>query len=175
MLKAGTTAAHGALDALIGALDSPAAYRRYLRGVHAFRAPLEERLATIDLAPWMGHWRPSRIAHHMSLDLRDLDLAPLEIPEDGDLSYDVASLFGTLYVLEGSVLGAQLLRRQARALGYRGDRGARHLEVQAGALKSWKEFIEILDNTPRIDLERAACAARETFKSAETCMRRAKE
>jgi heme oxygenase len=49
------------------------------------------------------------------------------------------------YVLEGSSLGARVLRRQAAALGMSAGHGARHLWAQTAAPENWRAFVEALN------------------------------
>lgn len=161
-LRTRTSSAHEALDASVGALDSLPRYRRYLKGLHAFRVSAEA------LAPVaVGDWRPGRIAGLMRADMADLGVEPappVPMPQiDGG-----SGALGLLYVLEGSALGARLLRRQAAALGLGPSNGARHLEAQAGSLDGWHRFLAILDTAPDFDDAAAAAAAESAFAAALT-------
>ena len=66
--------------------------------------------------------------------------APLEIAGAG--------LAGALYVLEGSVMGAAGLLRDARALGFTPARGAAFLHGHGGraAGRRWRGFVDHLDH-----------------------------
>lgn len=163
-LRERTAGTHAALDLRIGPLDTLDRYARYLRGMHAFRAPLEEALAGTALPGWFAGWRPLALGPALTADLADLGLgagvpaaaAPPGVEES-------STLLGVLYVLEGSALGARLLIRQARALGLSAQHGARHLALQTADTRSWRAFLALLERHPAIDLERAVGAATATF------------
>lgn len=78
------------------------------------------------------------------------------------------SALGVLYVLEGSSLGAKLLRRDADKLGFDAHFGARHLAKQDSA--SWKDFVARLDQCTAEDLASATEAAHATFAMATKAM-----
>jgi heme oxygenase len=82
-------------------------------------------------------------------------------------------LIGTLYVLEGSILGSQLLFRRAQALGLSATHGARHLALQSGGVDEWRRFLALLEATEPFDLERAAAASLATFAAAESAFQKA--
>lgn len=162
-LRDGTAAAHRALEDLVGPLDSEAGYRRYVNGLYAGRAPVEAALAAADWPAEFGDWRPVMLAPLLRQDAADLgDAAPP--PTDAYVIADGASgLLGVLYVLEGSALGAQLLVKQARAMGLSEAFGARHLSVQAGTMTSWTRFLSVLDAADGFDEERAVASANTVF------------
>lgn len=163
LLRTRTSAAHEALDAAVGNLDSLPLYRRYLRGLQAFRVAAEALLPEA-----LGDWRPGRISALMREDMADLGVEPA--PPARIEGIDGASeRLGLLYVLEGSALGARLLRRQAAALGLGASNGARHLEAQAGSLDGWHRFLQILDETPDFDAATAIAGAEAAFAAALSC------
>jgi heme oxygenase (biliverdin-IX-beta and delta-forming) len=158
-LRARTTAAHAALDATVGPLADAAAYGRYLRGLHAFRAPAERALAR-------AAWTPAPLAGLIAADMADLGVAPAaEVAVTAPAG--ASGALGLAYVLEGSALGARILHRQARALGLDGTRGARHLAAQTADLAGWHGFLGVLEAAEPFDLETAAGAARSAFAAAE--------
>ncbi|WP_341208803.1 biliverdin-producing heme oxygenase [uncultured Sphingomonas sp.] len=108
MLRDATGAAHEAVDAAFGAHDlaSPEAYRRFLLA-HGRALPAAERvMAALPFARTL----PVR-APLLAADLTDLGVAaPDPLPfAPGD---DAATLWGVLYVVEGSRLGGAMLARQ---------------------------------------------------------------
>lgn len=162
-LRERTTRAHQGLDSMIGALDSENAYCAYLSGMAAFRLGVEPLLAAERLPPALAGYQPSLIGAELLRDLDDLGLerpAPAAISGIGDSGAD---MFGVLYVLEGSALGARLLVKSARKLGFDGSRGARHLVRQSAELDNWRDYLKRLDDLDELDIERAADAASRTF------------
>jgi heme oxygenase len=170
-LRAGTQEAHARRDALVGPLDSQARYRRFVRGLHAWRAPVEDRLGRSDWPAAFGDWRPVPIAGLLARDLRDLGEAVPDHPPS-DMSNDIETLIGVSYVLEGSALGARVLVRQAAALGHDGRSGARHLHAQAADLANWRRFLALIEGISGVDRSRAAAAANASFAHAARMMER---
>lgn len=171
LLRDRTAAAHAALDARVGELASLADYRRYLRGLHAFRAPAERRVAGgLAAAPELAAgWEPTEIAELMRADMADLGM-PADPPAEAEAEIAAVSgpsgLAGLVYVLEGSAFGARLLVRQAEALGLRPDHGARHLAAQAASLDAWRGFLAALDALPGFDEAEAVASAEAAFGAA---------
>lgn len=174
-LRQATRRAHDALDARVGAFGDLAAYRRYVAGIAAFRRGVEAALAGIALPESLKGWRPQMIAGELASDSRALSLGQLEAPSEeiaavretlfvtpGD-----SALFGMLYVLEGSALGARFLLRRAAELGLNAQNGAAHLAAQAGNINGWPTFIVALEKAETFDEDAAARAANETFARAE--------
>lgn len=157
-LRARTAAAHAALDAAVGDLSDLDAYARYLRGLHAFRAPAERALAG-------AAWAPAPLAPLIAADMADLGVAPADEVALSAPSGASAEL-GLAYVLEGSALGARLLHRQALGLGLDAGHGARHLAAQTRDLDAWRGFLDVLDKADPFDAEAAARAADTGFAAA---------
>lgn len=150
-LRTRTAAAHAALDAHVGALDGPEAYARYLRGIHAFRAPVERALAGVPDAP-------APLAGLIEADMAAAGVAPAAARRF-DTPADASALAGVAYVLEGSSLGARLLHRQVTAFGA----DCRHLAAQTADAGAWSAFCTRLDRTEPYDADTAARAALATF------------
>ncbi|MCE0744622.1 biliverdin-producing heme oxygenase [Acetobacter sicerae] len=169
-LRAATQSRHATLDRMIGPVNSRETYVGYLRGIAAFRIPVEQRLATLPAWPdRLGSWRPTFLARWLRLDLTALQLDVPSGVSGLDLSSD-SRVMGVLYVLEGSILGAHSVIRQAASLGFNDRSGARHLSVQTSALAGWKQFLTCLEKETALDREVAASAACETFDEAVTAM-----
>lgn len=77
---------------------------------------------------------------------------------------------GLAYVLEGSALGAQILQRQARALGFDAGHGARHLAAQTDRPGRWQSFCLHLEAAAPFDDVAAAVAANAAFALAQRAM-----
>jgi heme oxygenase len=175
LLRDGTRAHHARAEASLPLLDPSLTrdgYRRLLAALHAFHAPLEERLVACDALTALGiDWTQRRKAHLLVADLRQLaapahDLAAPS-PELPDVRATSAAL-GALYVVEGATLGGQLVARHlARALGIGPDGGASFFAAygeRTGPM--WREFVRVLERAE----DDGACepaavlaAARATF------------
>jgi heme oxygenase len=168
-LRNHTANSHAALDETVGPLDSLAGYRRYLRGLHAFREPAE-RLIAAGLAArpdGLGDLRPTRIVTSMLADMTDVGVSPMA-PVELAAPSGPSGLVGLVYVLEGSALGARLLKRQAAGLGLGPEHGARHLAVQADSLDGWHGFLAVLDAFGDYDETEAVAAAEAAFAAARS-------
>lgn len=178
-LRQATRASHDAIESLLG-LEHPFGldhYAHVLQGFAAFLSPWELQLRAA-LPPPLRPWFDARRRAHLVLrDLQALDvpapsvervtrLLPLPTP---------AAAFGSLYVLEGSALGGQLI---ARGLAERhgiaaGNGGAYFIGAgpRTGAL--WREFRERLElnvTTPEAR-EQACAAAVQTFDALAATLR----
>jgi heme oxygenase len=132
MLRDATGAAHEQVDAAFGAhdLSSPAAYRAFLLA-HARALPAAERvMAALPFAATLPVRTPSLAA----------DLAALEAAMPAPLPFapgvDEATLWGVLYVVEGSRLGGALLARQVPAGSPHAYLGAVHAPGQWRAIRA---------------------------------------
>ncbi len=76
---------------------------------------------------------------------------------------------GALYVIEGSALGAMLLRKQAQQLGLSENYGARHLASQTSEPARWRSFVAKLDERDPHRYDAMLNAASETFELAQRC------
>lgn len=170
LLRERTSAQHTAVDTAVGSFDSVEGYSTYLQGLHAFRLPIEERLAASVWPDHLGGWRPAPIGMLILQDMKDLGVTSPPHRRDIYLGGDLESVMGALYVLQGSSLGARILLSRARALGLSENHGARHLAVQAHA-NDWKAFLQLLDSAPQIDMEKVIDASRAVFAVAESAFK----
>ena len=144
-LRQQTADVHARLDAAIGSFDSPKSYARYLRGTLAFREPIEAALARASILPAAG-WRLRPLAASIRADMTDLGLLPDPEPAPAPVRIaGISDLLGTLYVLEGSALGARILLQRARKLGFSEDFGARHLALQTRDQDNWRGVLGLLE------------------------------
>lgn len=160
---------HRQLDECVGTFSDIPAYLRYIRGMLAFRRPIETQLASTRLPAEFGAFAPNYLADALGRDIAALGASPDVATASGgqslpDLSAD--GLLGTLYVLEGSTLGARLLVRRAAALGLGPGNGAEHLQQQSSDLGNWNAFAALLDSATEVDDETMAQAALATFAHA---------
>lgn len=119
-LRAETRAAHDALERSLDPerrMRTPAAYRSLLALFHGFHASWEPAVAAaLGHAAFLG---PRRRLHLLAADLRHLGLdeaaiAALPRPLLPPFPSRAAAI-GSLYVLEGSTLGGQVIARHLRA------------------------------------------------------------
>jgi heme oxygenase len=168
-LREFTARSHADLEAVVGAFDDLAAYRRYALGLYRGRAPIERWLGAVAWPSHFADWRPSLIADALGQDLTDLGIDRPPHGPPPPLSGGVEDLLGTAYVLEGSGLGAKLVYRRASALGLDDRFGARHLADQAKA-SGWKRFVDLLETAPAPDMDRVGKAALLTFDAMRDAM-----
>ncbi len=98
-----------------------------------------------------------------------IDLNVAEPVQDGSsapyATPDRSSLLGSLYVIEGSNMGARLLYRDALQLGLGADYGASHLSIQSADKKRWPVFLALLEKSD-IDISVAITSANRLFSIA---------
>lgn len=133
-LREATSAAHARLDAVAEGLDlsDSTVYGRFLMAQAGPVFALEEALEAAGVAEAVHDWprRSRRTALH-----HDLDALGLHVPA---ASARVSEVFGALYVLEGSRLGAAALSRRVSGLP---DHFLRHGEGE----RLWPSFLELLE------------------------------
>jgi heme oxygenase len=178
-IRRATRDRHAAVEAVLD-LSPPLARRRYLDalcGFELFLSLWEPRIEAALPSPWHDGF-----ASRSKLGLLRHDLAHLGQPtvrEEGarrgcgsavagiELP-GLAAVFGSLYVLEGSALGGQVIARSARtSLGLHPDNGAAYfngLGTHTGA--RWTEFRRSLEEqvgTEPLARRQACTAACQTF------------
>lgn len=176
LLKTGTHDHHLRAEARLPLLDPALDRERYgaaLAALLGFHAPVERALA---VAPWTRvglDWAPRLKAPLIEADLRRLGwsaAAVRAVPLCGAAPRPrtLAAALGCAYVLEGSTLGGQLLRRHVeRTLALGPDDGCGFLAAYGTDVgPMWRAFVEALETG--VSRERCApdeilAAARETF------------
>lgn len=166
-LRAATREHHDRIERLL-ALDGPMAMNRYVAivaGFHRFLTGWENELRTA-LPPRLHGWLAARgRARFAAEDLAYFgapavvaDESPACLPEAS-----VAAAFGSMYVIEGSALGGQVITpRLERDLGLAPGRGASYFHghgKSTGAM--WREFRQLATAEVGDDAagRRTACAA----------------
>lgn len=160
---------HEKLDAAVGAFENVAEYRRYVAFLSRFRFAMDRVMHNV---VWPGDWswRPIDVSGSIALDAADLGLQ-LTASKTSMLPFGSESaLLGALYVLEGSTLGARVLKSRAAALGMTDRFGARHLALMTRDGSGWQSFLRQLDDVERFDIECAAQAANAVFDLALRCI-----
>jgi heme oxygenase len=147
-LKQATAEAHRDLDARLGALDlvKRDGYRRFLEINAAALLPLEAALEEAGVAAIFTDWpwrsRRAAIAADLARvrgSLRTLEAQP---------KLNRNAVFGTLYVLEGSRLGAKyLLRTVAHSADPVITQATAYLDHGAGQ-HLWPSFLHALEHQP---------------------------
>lgn len=139
-------------------------YARYLIATHALRSAIEPWLSAHPLSD--EAFRPTFALTELSDDCADLGLAVSGRTSGVSFAPTKENWFGALYVIEGSSLGAPVLMSMAEKLGYDADFGARHLAVQLKARQRWRQFIDIFEEVPGLDISASADTARKLFSIA---------
>lgn len=176
-LRQGTGPCHRALEARLPFFDERfdlPAYRRLVGAYHGFHAPLEQALAGFlpALDPQRRAKTPALVVDLQNLGLTHAQIDALPLCPGLPQVTDQAQALGIMYVLEGSTLGGQVLKRaMAERLGIDADNGGAFLDVygpETGSL--WRGFLQFLERAPAspADQQRVAQAAIDTF----TCFER---
>ncbi|WP_066800611.1 biliverdin-producing heme oxygenase [Sphingomonas soli] len=166
-LRSATEQNHERVDAAFSQYDlsSREGYRRFLLRQAAAHLPVERALddAAGDV---IEDWAIRRRADAIRADLADLGCQDIaEAPFDGFTSQ--AGLLGGVYVLEGSRLGGQILRKQvSEALPTR--------FLAQGSSLAWRAFIAVLEAklTSKEEIAEAIAGARAVFACFEAAARR---
>lgn len=158
-LRAATAEAHRKLDSLATRFDltSDTGYRAFLTVSAEALLALEAALERAGVAQHLDDWPARARAGAIVADLQGLGgeapaAAPVTLPASP------AALFGVLYVLEGSRLGARLILKQLEAAGEHIRRNSRYL---AHGVESdlWRSFAARLESEPAVSRDPAAVVA----------------
>jgi len=146
-LQNATAKLHKQIDERVadaGFFQSHAGYNAYLNATLRARAIVEGALANREFV--LACFDPQRIAAAVREDLVATG-GPIQSWPDEPLaiSTSLAGLFGAVYVVEGSALGARVLMKQAQALGFTAEHGARHLAAQLGRPTAFRRFLGELE------------------------------
>lgn len=139
-LRDATAEDHRRVDALFGACDLAHAdqYREFLIAHAAALLPVEAALERAGVANWLPDWHGRCRGPELRADLADLGEAPPLATDVPDYAGE-AEVLGAVYVLEGSRMGAALLRRSLP-----GDAPQRFLgAVQPSS--AWRHLVEHLE------------------------------
>ena len=144
------------------------AYRKVLGRLYGFWRGWEPQMATVfqDTA-FLG---PRRRLHLLQADLatvglsahavRVLPTCPLPILRDA------VEALGSLYVMEGSTLGGQVIKQNVeRRLGFDGRHGCTYFaSYGTDTGRMWRSFLARLDQVPMTDAKQVADGAVATFE-----------
>ncbi|MFF7107309.1 biliverdin-producing heme oxygenase [Pseudomonas sichuanensis] len=171
-LREGTRHCHKGLEARMPFFSESfdlAAYRHLLAAYHGFHAPLEARLSDYQGAE--RNKAPALVRDLLALGLGADAIDALPLCGDLPAISDEACALGVMYVLEGSTLGGQVLKRaMAERLGIDTEGGAAFLDVYGPLTGAhWRGFLARLAGAaPCPDTQaRSVRAAVETFEGFE--------
>jgi heme oxygenase (biliverdin-IX-beta and delta-forming) len=145
-LRSATAAAHARLDAQLGAhsLQDLAGYRRFLEANAAALLPLENALVAAGVAQIFPDWELRSRRRAILDDLVRVDGKARPLPAPAPL--DLGGMLGTMYVLEGSRLGAKvLLRAIAQSADPVVTNATAYLRHGAGR-QLWPSFLAVLEH-----------------------------
>lgn len=170
ILRDSTAADHARLDATLGALDLCTApgYRRFLEINAAALLPLERSLERAGARAVLPDWDDRARTAAILTDLVRLGgrPSPLDAPELTGRS----AMLGTLYVLEGSRLGAAYLLRTVKACNDPLISGTTAFLGHGAGRPFWPQYLAALeshaDELAEDDLVRSARAAFDLFAHA---------
>lgn len=152
-LKEATKVQHERLESIVNLVDenlSMENYKQTLLRFYRFYDAIEPKLAKFELENFGYHLSKRRRLPLLKTDLQKLGATrELEdIPKwQGLPSLDtIGEAFGSLYVIEGSSLGGQVILRHLKTrLGLDSENGASFFDIYGSETgKMWKEFGEII-------------------------------
>lgn len=146
----------------LGARDG---YARFLLAQAPAFLAVEEALTQAGARNLLGDWAQRRRSADLEADIRALGF-PVPSPSPSPVFDTAAAVLGAIYVLEGSRLGATVIRRAIAA-----DLPATFLITRNPG--AWGAFVAIVDRklSSREDVDTATVAANEVFKLFETSAR----
>jgi heme oxygenase len=167
-LKERTAVVHRALESrplmrlLADGVMSVDEYAEYLRRQHALHWPLEDRLP-----PWLpSEWVPQRLRKTAWLEGDLAALGERAAPAVAEIPAidSTAQAMGVMYVLEGSTLGLQVVRKACPPGHPAQGQAGRFLRGYGSATgRHWQEFVTSLDRVPPAQWPVVLDAAHATF------------
>jgi len=154
--------------------DTLAGFTRFVQMQYLFQSEIQALYHDAELVKLFPDLPERCRVKAAEADLADLGA---EVPEavPGALQApSKAQALAWVRVSEGSKLGAAILFKQAVALGFNENHGARHLaEPEGGRMRGWKAFNAIFDNLPLNAEEEAQVdqASRDAFARLELLLR----
>jgi heme oxygenase (biliverdin-IX-beta and delta-forming) len=147
-LKQATAEAHRDLDAGLGVLDLNRlqGYRRFLEINAAALLPLESALETSGVAGIFADW--PRRARRSAITADLLKVRGSALPLEGLPTLSRKTMFGALYVLEGSRLGAKFLLRTVAASADPVIPSATAYLNHGAGQHLWQSFLRALEREP---------------------------
>jgi heme oxygenase len=174
-LREACAESHRRLDALIGCLDLRILgdYRTFVEVNAAALLPLEAALVSAHVERLFPDWNRRSRSRAILADLARLGGIARRWPTSKELGINelglnelgLGGILGTVYVLEGSRLGATVLLRQASQSAHREVQEARAYLGHGAGSNLWQSFLTALEfHGSRLNDDRAAVrAARRAF------------
>ncbi|MFP5428734.1 MAG: biliverdin-producing heme oxygenase [Gammaproteobacteria bacterium] len=171
-LREGTHTCHKRLEARLPFFSADfdrAAYRRLMQAYFGFHAPLESLLGAYQECERVK--TPTLVTDLLALAMTRAQIDTLPLCRALPQISDQASALGVMYVVEGSTLGGQVLKRaMTERLALGADSGAGFLDVYGPLTGArWRSFLERLEQAPSAakDQTRTVQAAIATFECFE--------
>lgn len=146
ILKDATAADHARLDARLGSFDllEPGGYRRFLEANAAALLPLESALVKAGVRKVLPNWDRHARSRAILADLSTTGGTPdsLDVPVLSGRS----AVLGTLYVLEGSRLGAAWLLKHIRRTSDPRILNATAYLAHGAGQRFWQDFLATLED-----------------------------
>ncbi|WP_374165709.1 biliverdin-producing heme oxygenase [Arcticibacter sp. MXS-1] len=175
VLKENTLASHQSLEKVLIAklknIKSEENYASVLEIFYGFIAPLEEKIRQTEIAVVLPDYSSRRTAEWIANDLELLGVQAADVPLCRELPGVVNTFqaLGALYVLEGSTLGGQVIKKMIAdrlpglspsALSFFGSYNERTAEM-------WDRFRQVLNSVSNNskDVEEAAVETFTEFKN----------
>ena len=168
-LRSATRELHERVDRLMDLqrMQDPGHYARVLQALDAFLAGWEPAVAAALPQRW-HHWLQQRSRRpFLRADLRELGIAPCPPAHVPPLQSEPAA-WGSLYVMEGSALGGQLISRTLAPAGVLPTRGGAYFHGWGHATGAmWREVRGLLatELASPAAVAQACEAARQTFET----------
>lgn len=169
-LRSATRAEHEALEQDLDLLRPDLTLSRYaslLARFHGFYQPWESRLMSHADSALQQFYSTRQKLSLLEADLRYLEIDPARLPLCPRLPCieSTPAALGSLYVIEGSTLGGQLLTRHLRPLLHLEEGGLQFFASYGDRVgPSWRAFLQLLEqhSNPIAD-EQMIDSARSTF------------
>lgn len=164
-LRVETAPDHERVDALAARFDlqDPDDYTAFLLAHAQALFPLEDALDRAGADRLLADWPERRRKTALRADLATLGVAA-PATQSSPPALDEAEAWGTLYVLEGSRLGARLMLRTATAAADPDIRAATRFLAHGQGGRSWPGFLERLETEAQaFDDRRVLAGARTAF------------
>ena len=171
LLRSATRAAHTSLEDALGLLEPPLSRRRFvhaLQAFHAFHVMWEPQVMALAADPRLLEPRSKLSA--LERDLGALGLPVATSPRKGGFDLDYlstpAAAWGSLYVIEGSTLGGQVISKALRTAAWAPDGGLTYFNPYGRRTAAmWAEFREALEaHECALDVDGVVEGARATFR-----------
>lgn len=147
-LRAATREHHARIDRLMDLrrMRERRHYAEVLRVLDAFLAAWEPAVAATLPARWHGWLQARSRRSFLRADLHALGVPPAREAATAPALRGAAAAWGSLYVMEGSALGGQVLTRSLAEAGLRPDGGSAYFHGWGDATgPMWREFRTLLE------------------------------